>query len=381
MCEYSSIYRQKFSFFFSICFLNTGLITLKAISTTNYRSCGLTALLVLFLYVINESFAEGDGPLKTAGVSAVSENNPLPLEKFGSKNVRIAQLIQGKTLFRNYPSAIPTLLGEINKRTSVKLDLDPVIISSFEDDEIFAYPFIYINFADRSDWVFSALEQRNVKKYLERGGFIYVDAGINAEFLRKDVRHGQHHSFADWEASPDLKSAFNAIFPEKRFKPLGRNHAIFKSFYQGLPDPANLPDTVRDFVVNEKWPHGTYSAVALTVKGRIAVLAMPIISMGWGKNQLGNWSTNIRFRIREGVSGLSEYLETAAYSGARYEATREEGNKDIIYCQKETLPAWVQEPGNKWRVFRYYQSREISDFAHIFYTQLGVNILTYALTH
>ena len=78
---------------------------------------------------------------------------------------------------------------------------------------------------------------------------------------------------------------------------------------------------------------------------------------------------------------MSDYLKTAAYSGVRYETTREDGNKDVIYCQKEALPAWVQEPNNRWRVFRYYQSREISDFAHVFYTQLGINIITYALTH
>ena len=336
-------------------------------------------LFLLFLLLAFQLNAAADK--RTSDLITTSDKDPIPIQKFGSSNVRVAQLIQGKTLFRNYPNALPTLLDEINKRTSIKVDLDPAILPSLEDAEMFNFPFIYVNFADRKDWVFSPIEQKNLKRYLERGGFIFIDAGINAEFLRKDVRHGQHHSFADWEVSPEIKQAFSTVFPEKQFKPLERDHSIFGSFYQGLPDPSNLPDTVRDFVVNEKWPHGTYSAVVLTVKGRIAVLATPIISMGWGKNQLGNWSTNIRFRIREGVSGLSEYLETAAYSGARYEGTREDGNKDLIYCQKEALPAWVKEPGEKWRVFRYYQSREISDYAHAFYTQLGLNIIAYALTH
>jgi hypothetical protein len=138
---------------------------------------------------------------------------------------------------------------------------------------------------------------------------------------------------------------------------------------------------VREFVVNEKWPDGTYSMVALHVKGRIAVLASPIIAMGWGKNSLGGWQTTIRFRIREGTEGLSDTLKTAAYDGARFETTREDGGKDVIYCQKKALPAWVEEPGGHWRVFRYYGSREISDFAHVFYTRLGTNILVYALTH
>ena len=45
------------------------------------------------------------------------------------------------------------------------------------------------------------------------------------------------------------------------------------------------------------------------------------------------------------------------------------------------MPSWANEPGGKWRVFRYYGSREISDFAHTFYTQFGTNIILYALTH
>ncbi len=322
--------------------------------------------------------------LPALAVNPVNSQNvqgALPIKKTGLSNVSIVQLIQGKGLHRSYPNALSTLLSAIDDRTTIKISRDPVIISLFEDPIIFEHPFIFINFADRKDWSFSNLEKRNLKKYLERGGFIYIDAGINAEFLRKNRSHGQHHSFADWEVSPVVNDAFMQIFPGKKFLPLERTHSLFKSFYSGLPDPDHLPDSVRDFVIEEKWPQGTYSAVALSLKGRIAVLATPIISMGWGKNHLGNWSTNIRFRIRESATGLSDYLETAAYSGERYESTREDGEKDIIYCQKEALPAWANEPNDRWRVFRYYQSREISDFAHVFYTQLGANIFTYALTH
>jgi hypothetical protein len=273
------------------------------------------------------------------------------------------------------------LLEEMNEKTTIKIAPEPAVLFSFEDPEMCKYPFIYINFADRADWTFTPLEQRQIKAYLERGGFIFIDAGINAEFLRKNVSYGQHHSFANWEATPEITEAFATIFPGHPFEPLKRDHPIFKIFYAGLPDPSILPDSVRDYVVTEKWPEGTYSMVALSLKGRIAVLASPIISMGWGKNQLGNWSTTIRFRVLESSAGLSEYLQTAAYSGDRYEVRREDGEADIVFCQREALPAWVNEPGYHWRVFRYYQSREISDYAHEFYTQLGVNIIIYAMTH
>ncbi len=310
------------------------------------------------------------------------EEPPIAIRKYGPPNMTIVQLIQSNTLRRSYPYALTTLLRTAEKLTTIKINPEPEIISSFEDEKIFKHPFVYVNFADRPDWTFTPLEQDNLKKYLDRGGFIFVDAGINAEFLRGNVKHGQHHSFGEWEACPPLREAFATIYPEKSFEPLERSHAIYTSFYKGLPDPSILPDTVRDFVTNEKWPQGTYSAVAMKVKGRIAVLATPIISMGWGKNQLGNWRTTIRFRIRESGPGLSEYLSTAAYDGARYETVREDGLKDVIYCQKTPpLPAWAHEPDGGWRVFRYYHSREISDYAHIFYTQLGINFIVYALTH
>lgn len=304
-----------------------------------------------------------------------------PIEKFGLPDIRIAQIIEGKSIHRSYPNALPSLIQEINDKTTLKVDADPVVFQSFETPELFDYPFIFVNFADRETWEFSALEQHNLKMYLDRGGFIFVDAGINASFLRKNSRFGQHHSFADWEATPALQSAFSTIYPNRKFRPLPRDHELFSALYRGLPDPSILPETVREFVVNEKWPQGTYSAVGLHVNGRIAVLATPIISMGWGRNVLGNWTTNISFRIRESSEGLADYLQTAAYSGERYETRREDGEQDIIYCQNQAMPAWVNEPNNRWRVFRYYRSREISDFAHLFYTQLGVNILVYALTH
>jgi hypothetical protein len=344
----------------------------------------------LFLILATASAAWAQDAAPTTAATAPSEpaaetvpaEIAKPIRKAGPPNVRIAQLAEQTNVYqRNYADAVPTLLREINTISTVKVDTDPALIRNFEDPEFFNYPFVYINYADRQDWTFSPLEQHNVKQYLERGGFIFIDAGVNAAFLRSDRRQGQHHSFAEWEASPDLQEAFASIFPGKAFQPLGRDHELFASFYKGLPDPEDLPDTVRDYVVNEKWPQGTYSAVGLNVKGRLAVLTMPIIAMGWGRNTLGNWSTTIRFRVLESAEGLSDYLKTAAYSGDRYETRREDGDKDTIYCQAGALPAWAQEPSGRWRVFRYYGSREISDYAHLFYTQLGVNILTYALTN
>jgi hypothetical protein len=306
---------------------------------------------------------------------------PTPAASAPAQTTSIAQLCPESALRRRYPYALPSLLTHIGEKTTLQVADTPVVLTSFEDPRLFEYPFIYANFADRSDWTLSPAEARNLKAYLERGGFLYIDAGITAEFLRDQAQLGQHHSFGEWAANPKLSDTFATLFPEQPFRPLPRSHPIFRTFYRGLPETENLPDSVREFVITEKWPDGTYSAVGLQVKGRLAVLLTPIIAMGWGKNHLDQWATTIRFRVRESTKGLSEYLQSAAYSGSRYEVAREDGAKDVIYCQKQALPAWAHEANQQWRIFRYYGSREISDFAHVFYTRLGTNIVLYALTH
>lgn len=301
---------------------------------------------------------------------------------FTGPEQRIGQLAAaGRALYRNYPTALPSLLQHIKEKTTFNVVTEPLLLEDFSDPAIKDCPFIYVNFADRAEWLFSEAESEALRKYLTLGGFIYIDAGITASFLREQPELGQHHSYAEWEASPEIKTAFQAVFPGLTFQPLKRSDPLFAAFYQGLPDTSLLPETVRNYTEQEKWPNGTYSAAALRLNGRIAVLVTPIVAMGWGKNSLQQWETTIRFRILEGAEGLQKLLPTAAYSGPRFEVAREDGGKDSIYCQDGALPAWAHEPGDKWRVFRYYSSQEISDFAHLFYTRLGTNIIIHALTN
>ncbi len=306
----------------------------------------------------------------------------IEMKKVGPYSVRIGQMVQDRNLFSIYPTAIPSLLQELRKLTSVNIDPEPIIISSFADPILFELPFIYVNFGQREDWTLAPEEIENLKAYLERGGFLLVDAGITAEFLRDTPFAAQHHSFAEWRARPELQEVMKQVYPEKSFEHLPRSHPVYSIFYSGLPDATILPETVREYVVNEKWPQGTYSMVGMKVNDRLAVLATPIIAMGWGKNQLGTWTTTIGFRIRESAPDLDASLRTAAYGGERFAVEREDGAEDLIYCQQPGTPAWIhEEREGRYRVFRYYHSSEINEFAHQFYTQLGINILLFAMTH
>jgi hypothetical protein len=309
------------------------------------------------------------------------KEQPLPeVEKSGAPAIRIGQIIGVNPMARSYPNALRSLLALLDSETTIKVDKDPRVFRSFEDEGIFDCPFIYVNFIDRAEWGFTKKELRNLKRYIENGGFVYIDAGINTEFLRGKSGAGQHHSFADWSVTPTVGDAFKKMFPGKKFKALPRAHKMYKIFYKGLPDPTVLPDSVREFVVNEKWPQGTYSAVGLEVNGRLAVLCTPIIGMGWGKRFDGQWETQISFRIRESTEGLGDYLKNAAHY-SNYQGNREDGAKDTIYTDASSKPAWVKEPDGTWRVFRYYSSQTISNYAHEFYSRLGINIIVYSLTH
>lgn len=229
------------------------------------------------------------------------------------------------------------------------------------------------------------MEERDALRfYLEQGGFVYLDAGIKASFLGSDLGH----SYAAWEERPEVRELFDQIYPDQPFLPLPRNHQIFRTVYKGLPnnkdlkieaDQKRLPETVLDFVEKEKWPQGTYSFVGLKVKGRLACVASPICAMGWGKDEFGAWIPPISFRIRESADDFDEKLKLASFSGGTYEVVREDGLKDVIYSESGHRPMWVQEPKGRWRIFKYYSGEEISNYAHAFYTRLGMNVFLYAL--
>jgi hypothetical protein len=310
------------------------------------------------------------------------------VEKAGKQrdegSVRIIQLLRQENSVRRYPDALPSLLKMLNEQSSARFDTDPLFINNLTDERLFENPILYINCDEQPNLEFPVEERDALRRYLELGGFLYLDAGIKASFLGADLGH----SYAAWEERPEVRDLFAQVFPEKTFIPLSRDHDIFRTFFSGLPknedlkiqeSQKRLPETVLTFVEREKWPQATYSFVGLKVNGRLACVASPICAMGWGRDEFGAWIPPISFRIRESAENFDENLEVASFSGDTYEVTREDGLKDIIYSESGQRPAWVQEPNGKWRIFKYYSGEEISNYAHAFYSRLGMNVFLYAL--
>ena len=297
--------------------------------------------------------------------------------------VRVLQLMRVENGTRRYADALPSLLKMLNEQTSGRFDVDPLYISELTDEQLFENPILYINCDDQPNLEFPQEEKDALRRYMEQGGFVYLDAGIKASFLGRDLGH----SYAAWEERPEVRELFSQVYPEKSFLPLPRNHEIFRTFFKGLPknedlkikqDQKRLPETVLTFVEQEKWPQGTYSFVGLKVKGRLACVASPICAMGWGKDEFGAWIPPISFRIRESAENFDQELKLASFVGNTYEVTREDGLKDVIYSVEGQRPLWVQEPNGRWRIFKYYTGEEISNYAHAFYARLGMNVFLYA---
>jgi len=297
--------------------------------------------------------------------------------------VRVLQLMRVENGTRRYADALPSLLKMLNEQTSGRFDVDPLYISELTDERLFENPILYINCDDQPNLEFPQEEKDALRRYMEQGGFVYLDAGIKASFLGRDLGH----SYAAWEERPEVRELFSQVYPEKSFLPLPRNHEIFRTFFKGLPknedlkikqDQKRLPETVLTFVEQEKWPQGTYSFVGLKVKGRLACVASPICAMGWGKDEFGAWIPPISFRIRESAENFDQELKLASFAGNTFEVTREDGLKDVIYSVEGQRPLWVQEPNGRWRIFKYYTGEEISNYAHAFYARLGMNVFLYA---
>jgi hypothetical protein len=313
------------------------------------------------------------------GILAQDSKPPMPED-----GLRVMQLMKNPNGVRRYPDALPSLLRMMNEQTWAKFDTDPLFISELTDERIFENPILYINCDDQTNLEFTAEENQALCRYMELGGFVYLDAGIKASFLGADLGH----SYAAWEERPEVREWFKEVFPEKTFIPLDRSHDLFRVFFKGLPKNADLrieasqkrlPETVLSFVEQEKWPQGTYSFVGIKVKGRLACVASPICAMGWGRDEFGNWIPPISFRIRESAENFDENLKLASFTGGTFEVIREDGLKDIIYSEQGQRPAWVQEPNGRWRIFKYYSGEEISNYAHSFYARLGMNVFLYAL--
>jgi hypothetical protein len=164
----------------------------------------------------------------------------------------------------NDPSAEVNLLNFIAHNTNIKVKAEYVFVD-ISTDEIFSYPFLFMT--GHGNIVFSNSEVERLRKYLENGGFLYVDDdyGLDNAFRREMKKvfpnnplielpfsYGLYNCFYEFTAGPpkthehdDKPAQGFGIFINKRL-------AVFYT-YQSNPSDGwtdkevhNNPEKVRE---------------------------------------------------------------------------------------------------------------------------------------
>ena len=114
-----------------------------------------------------------------------------------------------------YPTSETNLMQILGSVTAVDAHRDTKTLS-LEDPEIFNYPVLYI--IEVSWWRITDTEARNLRAFLDKGGFVIVD-----DFKTAEWRGGR-----GWAQFADN---MRRVMPEARFVDLDVSHPIFHQFF------------------------------------------------------------------------------------------------------------------------------------------------------
>jgi len=123
----------------------------------------------------------------------------------------------------DYPygdETFPTILGEVS---NVKTSSTSFQIVDIDSPELFRYPFAYLSEPGYLD--LNAKDVVNLREYLDRGGFLFVDDFRTAEFSRQ-AGGGAEDDIA-W-----FRRQLKKMYPDRDFERLNLSEPIFNVFYK-----------------------------------------------------------------------------------------------------------------------------------------------------
>ena len=132
----------------------------------------------------------------------------------------------------NDPSAEVNLLKFVQANTNIKVNAQYKFVD-VSSDEIFSYPFLFLT--GHGNIVFTTDEVNRLRKYLENGGFLYIDD--------------------DYGLDKAIRREMKKVLPGNDFIEVPFSHKIFNIFYKfenGIPKThehdKNLPQTFGIFL-------------------------------------------------------------------------------------------------------------------------------------
>ncbi|MDP2301035.1 MAG: DUF4159 domain-containing protein [Ignavibacteria bacterium] len=138
----------------------------------------------------------------------------------------------------NDPSAEVNLLNFIKSNTNLRVKAQYSFVD-IGSDEIFAHPFLFMT--GHGNVVFSLTEAERLRKYLENGGFLFIDD--------------------DYGFDKAIRRELKKVFPDNELVELPFSHGIYNCFYDF---PSGPPKTHKH---DENPPRG----FGLFVNGRLVI--------------------------------------------------------------------------------------------------------------
>lgn len=175
------------------------------------------------------------------------------------------------------PTALANLIVFANENIGTQIDPDHDVVDVGSTD-IFGYPFIHMT--GHGNVVFSDDEARNLKLYLESGGFLHIDDNYGMDkFIR-----------------PELKK----VFPNNSLQPIPADHSIFNQHY-------TFKDGIPKIHEHDNKPPAAYGVF---IKGRLALLYTTESDLGdgWEDEEVHNDPPEKRLKALQMGSNILEYV-------------------------------------------------------------------------
>ncbi|MBF0280517.1 MAG: DUF4159 domain-containing protein [SAR324 cluster bacterium] len=175
----------------------------------------------------------------------------------------------------DFPDADINFLRGVKRLTNIHINAEPAVLT-LNDDRIFEHPFLYMLEMGRFGGPdFSEKDVQNLREYLLRGGFLFVD---------------DFWGTFEWQT---FYQAFSRVFPDRPVVELDKDHQVFHSFYD-IEGPQMIP-SIRNSFYNQPESdvdHAVNQAI-MDDDGRVMVLINwnSDIGDGWEHTYSPEYST------------------------------------------------------------------------------------------
>lgn len=195
---------------------------------------------------------------------------------FFSQDIALLKYSGGGDWYAN-PTSLPNLITFCNQNIKTHLNAKPATVTPGSSD-IFLYPFIHMT--GHGNVVFNDQEIKNLRDYLEGGGFLHVDDNYGMDtYIRREIKR---------------------LFPDQNLTELPSSHIIFQkpySFPQGLPK-IHEHDNQRP------------QAFGIFLNGRLALLYTfeTDLGDGWEDKEVHNNPEEVRLKALRMGANIVNYI-------------------------------------------------------------------------